>query len=52
MSFGIAESLIGNKRIIIKLFVSIKHTNILLFILTYWRQVSVVSPPGHPYKKF
>ena len=38
---------------IIKLFVSVKHNNILLFILTYWRQVSVVRlSSGHPYKKF
>jgi len=27
-----------------KLFISVKHNNILLFILTYWRQVSVIRP--------
>jgi len=38
---------------ILKLFVSIKHNNILLFILILWRQVSVVRPlSGHLYKKF
>jgi len=33
--------------------VSVKHNNILIFILTFWRQVSVVRPSsGEPYKKF
>jgi hypothetical protein len=32
-----------------KIFVSVKHNNILLFIVTYWRQVSAVRPSsGHP----
>ena len=31
--------------------VSAKHNNILVFILTYWRQVSVFRPSsGHPYQ--
>jgi len=32
----------------IKLLVSVKHNNILLFILTYWRHVSAIKPSsGH-----
>jgi hypothetical protein len=33
--------------------VKFKHNNIVLFILNYWRQGSVVRPSsGQPYKKF
>jgi len=42
-----------NWKAIIKLLVSVKHNDILMFILTYWRQISAVrTSSGLPYKIF